>query len=70
MKDRDWMERAVAGALRQAIRAHGPITADLVPSASKRIVGQLVKGDAPVGKGNSAAASTRGDAGSTPAGGF
>jgi hypothetical protein len=33
--------RVVQGALRGTIDAHGPITADLVPSATKRVVAQL-----------------------------
>lgn len=35
------LERAIAGALRAAIRDHGPITADKIGSAAKRILGQL-----------------------------
>jgi hypothetical protein len=38
--DRD-LERAIAGALRDAIRAHGPITPARIGSAAKRIAGQL-----------------------------
>jgi hypothetical protein len=34
-------ERAIMGALRSAIHAHGPITLDLIFSATKRIVGNL-----------------------------
>lgn len=37
----DSLERAIAGALRATIRDHGPITAELVSSAVKRIVGNL-----------------------------
>lgn len=33
--------RAVTGALKSAVAAHGPITADLVTSAAKRIIGLL-----------------------------
>lgn len=35
------LERAVTGALRGAIRDHGPITGDLVTSAAKRVIGNL-----------------------------
>jgi hypothetical protein len=35
------LERSVVGALRSAIKDHGPITAEDVPSAAKRIVGNL-----------------------------
>jgi hypothetical protein len=35
------LERAIAGALRGAIRDHGPITADMITSAVKRVVGNL-----------------------------
>lgn len=35
------LERAIAGALRSAIRDHGPITADKIGSAAKRVVGNL-----------------------------
>jgi hypothetical protein len=35
------LERIVAGALRAAIHDHGPITADQIGSAAKRVVGQL-----------------------------
>lgn len=37
----DSLERAIAGALRAAIKAHGPITAEHIGSATKRIVGNL-----------------------------
>lgn len=36
------LERRIAGALRVAISAHGPITADTVGSAAKRVAGQLL----------------------------
>jgi hypothetical protein len=39
--DDDAMTRAVAGALRDAIHAHGPITLKGITSATKRIVGSL-----------------------------
>lgn len=39
---RDAPERAVLGALRSAIKDHGPITPDKLTSATKRIVGNLV----------------------------
>lgn len=32
----------VVGALRDAIKAHGPITPDLIGSAAKRVVSQVV----------------------------
>jgi hypothetical protein len=35
------VERAVVGALRAAIRDHGPITPEHIGSAAKRIVGNL-----------------------------
>jgi hypothetical protein len=35
------LERSVAGALRSAIKDHGPITAENVPSAVERILGNL-----------------------------
>ena len=35
------IERAVVGALRHAIRDHGPITPEQIGSAAKRIVGNL-----------------------------
>lgn len=35
------LERIVAGALRAAIKDHGPITPEQIGSATKRIVGQL-----------------------------
>jgi hypothetical protein len=38
---REALERAVIGALRSAIRDHGPITAESVGSAAKRIIGNL-----------------------------
>lgn len=39
--DDDSLERAIAGALRAAIRDHGPITEALIGSAAKRIKGNL-----------------------------
>jgi hypothetical protein len=39
---REAIERAVLGALRSAINDHGPITADKLTSATKRVVGNLV----------------------------
>ncbi len=35
------LERAIVGALRDQIRAHGPITAEWIGSAAKRVLGQL-----------------------------
>jgi hypothetical protein len=35
------LERAIVGALRDQIRAHGPITPEWIGSAAKRILGQL-----------------------------
>lgn len=35
------IERAISGALRSAIRAHGPITPEHIGSAAKRIAGNL-----------------------------
>lgn len=40
-------ERAIAGALRAAIHAHGPITPDKIGSAVKRVVGNLRNARAP-----------------------
>jgi hypothetical protein len=37
----DPLERAIAGALRDAIHAHGPITPAWIGSAVKRIVGNI-----------------------------
>lgn len=37
----DSLARAIAGALRAAIKDHGPITADKIGSAVKRILGNL-----------------------------
>jgi hypothetical protein len=39
---REALERAVTGALRSAIKDHGPITAEKLTSATKRVVGNLV----------------------------
>lgn len=35
------LERAVAGSLRDAINAHGPITPEWIGSAVKRVIGNL-----------------------------
>ncbi len=35
------IERIVVGALRAAIKDHGPITLDRIGSAAKRVIGQL-----------------------------
>ena len=40
-RHRRGLERATIGALRAAIHDHGPITLDRIPSAAKRVVGQL-----------------------------
>jgi hypothetical protein len=40
-QDRDGVERAIVGALRDTIHAHGAITAEWIGSAVKRIVGNL-----------------------------
>lgn len=37
----DSLERAIAGALRATIRDHGPITAERIGSAAKRVAGNL-----------------------------
>lgn len=37
----DSLERAIVGGLKSAIRDHGPITADKITSAAKRIAGNL-----------------------------
>jgi hypothetical protein len=39
--ERPGIERAVVGALRAAIRDHGPITPEHIGSAAKRVVGNL-----------------------------
>ncbi len=39
------VEKAIAGALRSTIDAHGPITRERIGSAVKRITGQLKAGD-------------------------
>lgn len=41
MADREAMERAVIGALKSAIKDHGPITKDRITSAAKRVLGNL-----------------------------
>jgi hypothetical protein len=41
-QDRTAVERVVRGALRSCIRDHGPITAALITSATKRVVGNLL----------------------------
>lgn len=38
---REVLERAINGALRAAINDHGPITADRLNSAAKRVIGAL-----------------------------
>lgn len=39
--DDEAMLKQISGALRSAIDHHGPITKDLIPSAAKRILGQI-----------------------------
>lgn len=39
---RDAMERIVASALRDTINQHGPVTSKRIPSAAKRIAGQIL----------------------------
>ena len=41
--DPDPIERKIMGALRSSIDAHGPITKELIGSATKRIVGTIRK---------------------------
>ena len=41
-RERDVVERAVSGALRSAIHDHGPVTAEWIGSAGKRVVGNLI----------------------------
>lgn len=41
MSDNEPLERVIAGALRDAINTHGPITPAWIGSAVKRIVGNL-----------------------------
>ena len=38
---RSSLERAIAGALRLTIDAHGPITREWIGSASKRVIGAI-----------------------------
>ena len=42
---KEQLERKVIGALRSTISAHGAITKELISSASKRIVGELLSND-------------------------
>jgi len=39
--EREILEKAIRGALKCFVDAHGPMTADLIPSAAKRVAGQL-----------------------------
>jgi hypothetical protein len=41
--NRESLHKSVVGALRQTIKAHGPITAELIGSAAKRIVGHITR---------------------------
>lgn len=41
-REKSAVVRKINGALRQAINAHGPITKELIGSASKRIYGSLL----------------------------
>lgn len=53
---REAVERAVLGALRSCIKDHGPITPEMLTSATKRVVGNLanagmeIESDAPDGR--------------------
>ena len=38
LTQRGSLERAIVGALRNAIEAHGPITRETAPSAAKRVI--------------------------------
>lgn len=40
-KDRDPLERAILGALKNTVKIHGPIGPELIGSAAKRIVGEI-----------------------------
>jgi len=40
--EKQQIKRIVVGSLREAIRAHGPITKKLIGSAAKRITGTLL----------------------------
>jgi len=42
-KDNEALERAIAGALRAAIKDHGPITPEHIGSAVKRILGKTCR---------------------------
>ena len=46
----DSAERTIIGALRAAIRDHGPVTPEWIGSAAKRILGNLANARQPAGK--------------------
>lgn len=41
LEDRSKLERVIGGALRSAIKDHGPLEVGQIPSATKRIIGAL-----------------------------
>jgi hypothetical protein len=50
--DTSRLERAISGALRAAIRDHGPIGPDGIGSAAKRVIGQTVRHPPPTRPGD------------------
>lgn len=42
--------KKISGALKQTINVHGPITKELIGSATKRIYGSLLENDTPIQK--------------------
>ena len=44
LENKGWLEAIVRGAIKNTIQAHGPITANLVGSAAKRIAGGVRSG--------------------------
>ncbi len=42
MTAHEHLEQAIKGALRETIKTHGPVTPELIGSATKRIVGDVV----------------------------
>lgn len=44
-KDKSTESKRISGALKQTIHAHGPITKELIGSATKRIYGSLLQDD-------------------------
>lgn len=40
--NRDWVHKIACGALKDTIRAHGPITQEWTGSAAKRVAGRIM----------------------------